>query len=288
LNLPNEEGRARQGAIHLCRLRLTEYTEAIESALEALLPEKDIPQKKLLEAMRYSLLGGGKRLRPVILLDFCRMCGGDWKDALPFACALEMIHVYSLIHDDLPCMDNDGVRRGKPACHIAYGETTALLAGSALLSLAFEAMLDVKGIPAERTHRAARILARASGLYGIAGGQELDLCPDKKFYKATVYRLKTSAMFIAAAEAGCVLAGAAWALEDAASRFGEAFGMGFQYADDYNDEALPRPAGSVTAHDMLRAARANYQDALDCLKAFEEAAFMSDLVKERMENAGGG
>jgi geranylgeranyl diphosphate synthase type II len=259
--------------------RLNEYTEAIEAALETYLPEKDIPQKKLLEAMRYSLLGGGKRLRPVILLDFCRMCGGDWRQALPFACALEMIHVYSLIHDDLPCMDNDDMRRGKPANHIAFGETTALLAGSALLSAAFETMLNVKNVPMERAYRAAAIIAKASGLYGIAGGQEIDLCREIKFYKATIYRLKTSAMFIAAAEAGSVIAGAPWESEEAAFTFGEAFGMGFQYADDYAD--------GDCGDEIRRAALANFQDALDSLKKFEDASFMKELVRGRMADAGG-
>jgi geranylgeranyl diphosphate synthase type II len=260
--------------------RYEEYVLAVESALEGCLPERDIPQKKLLDAMRYSLLDGGKRLRPVMLLDFCDMCGGDWRAALPFACALEMIHVYSLIHDDLPCMDDDDTRRGKPACHIAYGEATALLAGSALLSAAFETMLNAKGIAADKTLAASRLIAKASGLDGIAGGQEIDLCGTGGFYKATIYRLKTSAMFSAAAEAGCVLAGSPWALQDAAVRFGEAFGMGFQYADDAAD--------GDTDEKTLKAALANYQDALSCLKKFKNISFMEDMVKERMENAGGG
>jgi geranylgeranyl diphosphate synthase type II len=257
------------------RSQYGDYTQAIESALGSYLPERDIPQKKLLEAMRYSLLGGGKRLRPVMLLDFCRMSGGDWRSALPFACALEMIHVYSLIHDDLPCMDDDDVRRGKPACHKAFGESTALLAGSALLSAAFEVMLKAKGINAERTVSAAQIIARASGLDGIAGGQEIDLCRDKKFYKATIYRLKTSAMFIAAAEAGCAVAGAPWERQDAAFKFGEAFGMGFQYADDYDDGDRDGKT--------YKAAKANYGDALEILKKFDDSSFMAELVNERIE-----
>jgi geranylgeranyl diphosphate synthase type II len=215
-----------------------------------------------------------------MLLEFCRVCGGGWKSALPFACALEMVHVYSLIHDDLPCMDDDGMRRGKPSCHKVFGEATALLAGSALLSCAFETMLDAKGVPVERAHKAMSIIARASGLYGIAGGQEIDLCREKKFYKATIYRLKTSAMFIAAAEAGCVLAGAPWELEEAASRFGEAFGQGFQYADDYAD--------GDTEASTRKAADANYQDALKYLKEFEDKGFLEEMVKGRMSDACGG
>jgi geranylgeranyl diphosphate synthase type II len=264
---------------------LSEYAEAIEKALETYMPERDIPQKKLLEAMRYSLLGGGKRLRPMILLEFCRSCGGEWEDALPFACALEMIHVYSLIHDDLPCMDNDSERRGKPANHIAFGEATALLAGSALLSMAFEVMLapSTRGsapLSGERALRAARIIVRASGLDGIAGGQEIDLCRGKKFYKATIYRLKTSAMFIAAAQAGCVIAGADEELLEAAYIFGEAFGMGLQYADDYADGNRDET--------ILRAAQANYQDALDSLRQFNDTSFLEEMIRGRIADAGGG
>ncbi len=205
------------------------YISAINAALDTALPERDMPQKRLLDAMRYSLFPGGKRLRPVILLEFCRMCGGNWEDALPFACALEMIHTYSLIHDDLPCMDDDDTRRGKPANHIVYGEATALLAGSALLSAAFETMLcsGVNG-----AFEAARIIAEASGLHGIAGGQELDL--RREAATDVIHQLKTAAMFVAAAEAGCVLAGATERRADAAA-FGMSFGLGFQYADDVSD-----------------------------------------------------
>jgi geranylgeranyl diphosphate synthase type II len=213
----------------LIKDRLDQYIAAVDSALDAALPDRDIPQKKLLDAMRYSLFTGGKRLRPVMLLEFCRICGGDWRDALPFACALEMIHTYSLIHDDLPSMDNDDTRRGKPTAHIVYGEATALLAGSALLSAAFETMLR-SAVPGAA--EAALVIANASGLYGIAGGQELDLRREAE--TEVIHRLKTAAMFIAAAEAGCVLAGAP-DKRAAAAAFGSSFGLGFQYADDCQD-----------------------------------------------------
>ena len=114
------------------------YLEQIESMLDRLLPIQGELYADVIAAMRYSLLNGGKRIRPVLLLEFCRLCGGSTEAALPYACALEMIHTYSLIHDDLPCMDDDGMRRGKPSCHKAFGEATALLAGDALLTLAFE------------------------------------------------------------------------------------------------------------------------------------------------------
>lgn len=245
------------------------YLSAIDAALDTALPERDMPQKRLLDAMRYSLFPGGKRLRPVMLLEFCRMCGGNWEDALPFACALEMIHTYSLIHDDLPCMDDDDMRRGKPANHIVYGEATALLAGSALLSAAFETMLQsgVRG-----AFEASRIIAKASGLHGIAGGQELDLRGDAA--TDVIHRLKTAAMFTAAAEAGCVLAGAVDKRPEAAA-FGLSFGLGFQYADDVQD-------GDESCRDL---ATQHLTEALNKLSAFRETRLMAYVI-EKLKGAG--
>jgi geranylgeranyl diphosphate synthase type II len=220
--------------------------------------------------MRYSLFNGGKRLRPVMLLEFCRMSGGHWREALPFACALEMVHVYSLIHDDLPCMDNDDFRRGKPACHKVYGESTALLAGSALLSSAFERMLrQSQTIPAGRANRAALEIARASGVDGIAGGQELDLNQNPAVAPEEIYRYKTAALFIAAAVAGCIIADAAPEQEEAARLFGTDFGLGFQYADDFADGET----------DERRTSRNYYHKALSHLSVFKETSFMEDLVQ---------
>jgi geranylgeranyl diphosphate synthase type II len=247
------------------------YTGAIEEALDSSLPVADVPQKRLIEAMRYSLLGGGKRLRPVMLLDFCRMCGGDWLDALPFACALEMVHVYSLIHDDLPCMDNDDMRRGKPACHIKYGEATALLAGSALLSQAF---FEIGHSSTDAALYAVNILANASGVLGIAGGQELDLHRDGSggVSLAVIHRFKTAAMFMAAAEMGCAAACVDDKRLEAAEKFGRCFGLGFQYADDYTD-------GETDSYVM---ALGFYQEALNYLKEFENTEFMEELVRRMM------
>ena len=134
------------------------------------------PRGDLYDAMYYSLLAGGKRIRPVLLLESCRLCGGDPGKALPFAGAIEMIHTYSLIHDDLPCMDDDDLRRGRPTNHKVYGEATAVLAGDALLTAAFEWMLDPSvTLPPERTLEAARVLAQAAGAQGMVGGQVLDM-----------------------------------------------------------------------------------------------------------------
>ena len=121
--------------------RFHAYIEEIQTALAGCLPAQDSLQGEVARAMAYSLQGGGKRIRPVLTLEFCRACGGDTRAAMPFACAVEMVHSYSLIHDDLPCMDNDDFRRGRPSCHVAFGEATALLAGDALLNLAIETIL---------------------------------------------------------------------------------------------------------------------------------------------------
>ena len=155
--------------------RTAEYTEFIENYLqENCVNYPKVPQKTLIDSMRYSLLAGGKRLRPIFVLDFCRMCGGDWQAAAPFAAALEMIHTYSLIHDDLPCMDNDDLRRGKPTNHKVYGEAVAVLAGDGLLTEAFT-MVASAPYSAEIRIRAVEVLAQYAGALGMVGGQVLDM-----------------------------------------------------------------------------------------------------------------
>ena len=153
--------------------RLSEYAVLTENTLQQYLPEET--EDVVTEAMRYSLLAGGKRLRCALALEFCLALGGSKEDVLPFACALEMVHAYSLIHDDLPCMDDDDMRRGKPSCHIAFGEANALLAGDGLLTKAFEVMVQQSKIPPERTVLAVGVLAQAIGHHGMIGGQRMDL-----------------------------------------------------------------------------------------------------------------
>ena len=195
------------------QMQLKQYAAEVEQALDACLPLCTCPQQEVVEAMRYSLLGGGKRLRAALLLAFCSVCGGKEEKALPFACAVEMVHAYSLIHDDLPCMDDDDLRRGKPSCHIAYGEATALLAGDGLLTQAFDLMLHQQDLPSQRILKAAACLSRAIGAYGMIGGQILDLANEQK-PETTEARLKetdalkTGALIAAACEMGCILAGA--------------------------------------------------------------------------------
>ena len=170
------------------------------------------PMAGLYDAMEYSLLAGGKRVRPVLTLEVCRMCGGDPVQALPFACAAEMIHTYSLIHDDLPCMDDDDLRRGRPTNHKVFGEAVAVLAGDGLLTAAFETALEGgECLPAERVTAACACLARAAGARGMVGGQALDMAAEGRSLRQQelerLQALKTGALIAAAAEMGCIAAG---------------------------------------------------------------------------------
>lgn len=235
---------------------MQEYAERINKALEHYLPDVDCAEKNVCEAMRYSVTAGGKRIRPILLLEFCRLCGGDTEAALPFACAVEMIHTYSLIHDDLPCMDNDDLRRGRPSCHIKFGEATALLAGDALLSLAFETALCnnyLGKINPVHVIEATHELARASGAMGMVGGQIIDLESENREVSLKtlemMHKKKTGAMIIASAKMGCILAGADREKIKAAEAYAERVGLVFQIVDDIldvtsSDEKLGKPAGS--------------------------------------------
>ncbi|MCI1964698.1 MAG: polyprenyl synthetase family protein [Oscillospiraceae bacterium] len=238
------------------RIEPQKYIEAIQNGLEKYVPEEKLLQHGLFQAMRYSLFAGGKRIRPVLLLEFCGACDGDQESAIPFACAIEMIHSYSLIHDDLPCMDNDSMRRGKPSNHVVFGEAQALLAGDALLTMAFETMLSkdsVAAVGAQRAAAAAGILARAAGAYGMAGGQMIDLESEGKQISADTLihmdECKTGALICAAAKMGCVLAGAEESRLHAAEKYAKSIGLAFQITDDILDvsgrqDRLGKPIGS--------------------------------------------
>ncbi len=205
------------------------------------------------QAMKYSLLSGGKRIRPLLLLEFYALCGGKGGNALNFAAALEMIHTYSLIHDDLPCMDNDDMRRGRPSCHKAFGEDTALLAGDALLTLAFKTAADTVGIPSDRVLKAVCVLAENAGINGMVGGQVEDLAAQKS--GATIeelcgmYLKKTSCLLSAGAVCGSILAGADEKELKYAAEYAEKLGLAFQIVDDILDctsdeKTLGKPIGS--------------------------------------------
>ena len=229
------------------------YYQAVERALAQVLPAEDCPQKTVLDAMNYSLMGGGKRIRGVLVLAFYELCGGKAEDALPFACAIEMVHAYSLIHDDLPCMDDDDMRRGRPSCHIRYGEAMALLAGDGLLTHAFETALKGERITPALTLRAVKELAQAAGAYGMLGGQVIDVEHEGQAIDAqlldTLDLLKTGAMIRVSARIGCIAAGAEEAVISRADRYARDIGLAFQIVDDILDvtsttERLGKPVHS--------------------------------------------
>lgn len=238
----------------------------------------------MLEAMAYSLKNGGKRIRPMLVLEFCRLCGGDFKKALPFALGVEMVHTYSLIHDDLPCMDDDDVRRGKPSNHKVYGEANALLAGDALLTLAFETVLSAEEISGEAKARAGLELAKAAGCSGMIAGQVMDLANESKEasldeIKATE-RLKTGRMISVSGLIGCLVAGADEEKIIAADKYCRNIGLAFQIVDDILDvtsdvETLGKPIGSDSV---------NGKSTFVSLLGLEESAsFAKKLTNEAKE-----
>ncbi|HIR19614.1 MAG TPA: polyprenyl synthetase family protein [Candidatus Pelethomonas intestinigallinarum] len=237
------------------QLRYDSYRAAVDDHLGGLFADaKDKPYRRLQEAMRYSLLAGGKRVRPVMTLAFCDMLGGQWREALPFACALELVHTYSLIHDDLPCMDDDDLRRGRPTCHKVYGETMAVLAGDALQGEAFGLIAAAPAMTAQQRIDAVAVLSAACGGGGMVAGQVLDVdhLAQGETDLRLLHRLKTGAMLQAAAELGCVAAGADDGLRQRARDYGCHIGLAFQVRDDVLDVVadqgeLGKPIGSDRA-----------------------------------------
>lgn len=237
-------------------MKMTDYIKMTEQALYNYLPDLNCREKQLIESMNYSLEAGGKRVRPNLVFSFNELCGGNAEAAVPFACAVEMIHTYSLIHDDLPCMDDDDMRRGKPSNHKVYGEDIALLAGDALQSLAFEIMTSEKAIAgssAVACCKAVNTLSVYCGATGMVGGQVIDLINENKSAPIKVLRemdyKKTACLIKAACELGCISADADENLIKAASKYGECIGIAFQIQDDIldvvsTDEELGKPVGS--------------------------------------------
>jgi farnesyl diphosphate synthase len=233
----------------------------VERRLDELLGQGRAPiggATELAQAMRYAVLGGGKRIRPFLLLESARLFGVSEGEALDAACALECVHCYSLVHDDLPAMDDDAVRRGRPTLHIAFGEATAILAGDALLTLAFEILGDPR-LHQDPAIRAELVLdlAKAGGWQGMALGQALDLSPDRQGFGqaevATVQALKTGALFRFACEAGAVLGRADASERAALQAYASAFGQAFQLADDLLDaQGDAEAVGKAVAKDAAR------------------------------------
>ncbi|MBO5904052.1 MAG: polyprenyl synthetase family protein [Clostridia bacterium] len=235
--------------------RLHENSERTEQALAAYVSRNDADMENLLDAERYSLLGGGKRIRPFLVNEVCRMLGGDEKTSMPYACALEMIHTYSLIHDDLPCMDDDDMRRGKPTNHKVFGYATALLAGDSLLTRAFSVASENREASAEQNAMAVSLLASAAGAFGMIGGQIIDLRGESERLDMDrllkLHAMKTGALIECAARLGALAAGFLPDSEEskAVAKYAQKIGLCFQVVDDILDavgsaEELGKSVGS--------------------------------------------
>lgn len=283
--------------------RLEYYAEITEAALEKYLPDKNCLQSNVIKAARHSLTAGGKRLRPALVMEFCRVCGGDAETALPVACAVEMLHTFSLIHDDLPCMDDDDMRRGKPSCHKAFGEATALLAGDALAILPSQiiAQAGTKGLlDPMAALKIIALLNERAGIFGMIGGQVIDTENEGKQLPEAIllemYRMKTGALLDFCCRAGCIAAGAGVDKQLAASDYAQKMGLAFQIIDDILDvtadeKLLGKPVGSdadsgkytyVTAVGLEKA-RAEAErltlQAEKALEAFEDTEFLEGLTE---------
>lgn len=270
--------------------RQNEWLPKIEAELDRYTANCGSMHGILLEAMRYSLLDAGKRIRPILALEFCRAAGGNPEDAMPFACGVEMIHTYSLIHDDLPCMDDDDLRRGKPSCHVKFGEANALLAGDALQPLAFETILSGSSIRPDLTVRAAAALAHACGAAGMVGGQVIDLENEGKHVGLEELRVmdsgKTGAIIKAACVMGVIAADGSDELIAIAENYAENIGIAFQITDDILDvtstaEVLGKPVESDIGND-----KSTYVSLLGLEKAREEAARHTALAVEAVAPLG--
>ena len=275
------------------------YREFIEEYLKNIYPQfRTEPQSELFDAMEYSLLAGGKRLRPIFAMDFCRMCGGYWRDAAPFAAAMEMIHTYSLIHDDLPCMDNDDFRRGRPTNHKVYGETMAILAGDGLLTDAFLVASSADLPNPVQMGLAISVLAQNAGSLGMVGGQVLDICSETRELTERevidIQSRKTGALINAACVLGVIAGGGDDDEIQAASTFAGALGMAFQIRDDMLDvigtkEEMGKGVGTddtkntfVKLYGLEKCEELvqRYTDiAIDALQVFDDNTYMVSLAK---------
>jgi geranylgeranyl diphosphate synthase type II len=279
------------------RKQLESYVQQVEDYLDKLPWEKGL----LEESMRYSLIGGGKRIRPVLALAAAKATGGEVENILPAACALELIHTYSLIHDDLPAMDNDDYRRGRLSNHKVFGEGNAILAGDGLLSYAFELIAQpIDEVAPERQLRVIREVARAAGPEGMVGGQVADLEAEEKKLNLSevehIHRLKTGAMLVASVRLGAILAGGTEEKIEALTRYAQAIGLAFQIKDDILDlegdtltlgkpvqsdlrqqkSTYPSLLGLEGAKAELKARTSEAHAALEILA--ERAAFLHDLA----------
>ena len=281
------------------RKRTEEYRNFIEGYLSDFYQRlHSEPQKQLFEAMEYSLLGGGKRIRPILTLEFCRMCGTDWKKAAPFAAAIEMIQTYSLIHDDLPCMDDDDLRRGRPTNHKVYGEAMAVLAGDALLTDAFMVAATAEADDPTAVSRAIQILAHNAGSLGMVGGQVLDISSEQRELSEEevldIQSRKTGALINAACVLGVIAGGGSEEQLEAAAKYAAALGLAFQIRDDVldvigNTQEMGKAVGTDAAKNTfvrlygLEKAETLVQTytnlALNALQAFSDSVYLCELSR---------
>ena len=256
----------------------------LEKALDGFLPKPSPRLPAIHEAMRYSVLGAGKRIRPLLCLAVCEMLGGDEKEALIPACAVELVHCYSLIHDDLPCLDNDEFRRGQLTCHKKFGEAIALLAGDAILTLAFQLIGELQD--SQKARRFLKELSQAAGTFGMVGGQVMDILADKKEIDLpaldAIHIQKTGQLIKTSCLAGAIVAGASLGVENRILKFGEYLGFAFQIVDDIldNDGYLR----FMSAHEARIKAREVIAKAKKELKGFKKNLHLmqiTDLVLSR-------
>ncbi len=261
------------------RERLTNYREMVEARLDALIPEESAGPESIHSAIRWSMFAGGKRFRPLLLLATGEAFGAEVEALLDTACALEMIHTYSLIHDDLPSMDDDDLRRGRPTCHVRFGEATAILAGDGLQALAFQTITeDERLAPEVRIHLASEVARAAGTPWGMVAGQAHDLAAESQDVSGDelerIHRLKTGALIAAAARSGAMIGGAREAELEAVTRYARALGLLFQITDDLLDvTATAEDLGKTPGKDA-RSSKATYP-ALYGLEAARERAEMA-------------
>lgn len=279
--------------------QLSADTARIETRLKDIFSGEP-PRGDIYPAMEYSLLAGGKRLRPILTLECCRLCGGDVERALPLGCAVEMVHTYSLIHDDLPSMDNDDLRRGKPTNHKVFGEATAILAGDGLLTAAFGVIAAARELTEQQRLEAVRALSEAAGPRGMVGGQILDMDGEDRALSRSeieeLQRLKTGALICCAARLGCIAAGADEQTVKAIEGYAQRLGLAFQVRDDILDvtgsqDDLGKPIGSDTEQgkttfvtllgleECQRWVEQLSDEACRCLDGLKGTEFLRELAK---------
>lgn len=287
--------------------KLTEYVAYTEKSLKEynFLTAETQPQKNLIEAMNYSLSAGGKRIRPVLVMAFCSAMGENYKKAKAPACAIEMIHTFSLIHDDLPAMDNDDLRRGKPSCHKAFGEAMAILAGDALSVMPFEIIADDTELSPEQKVKIISALAKATGKAGMIGGQVIDMENEQmnnvdEENLRNMYRNKTGQLIAVSCAMGCIVAGADDETINLSAEYGYKLGLAFQIIDDILDvtastEEIGKPAGSdaeenkttfVTLYGVEKAqeiADKITAEALECLEKTGNNSFLAELTERLLQ-----